>query len=177
MVLISAASLGLEPEATNDRLLVPTIMILAISGFFQVIQEAVPKQPTVTKLDTYITLCMGMVLSIVLETLTVKFVLDGARWGMDNYTSLDNPSDAPSQRCGENGDLQCPRMGEIDRSAGVYAIAERIDLGMQLGVLLLWVVPHAVLVCFHHKAVPVRASDVATLFCAHFPRLFGLIVR
>ena len=153
MVLISAASLGLEPEATNDRLLVPTIMILAISGFFQVIAEAVPKQPTTTKLDTYITFCMGMVLCTVLETLVVKVVLDGSRWGMDQY--IANGIDASSQ-CGNAGELQCPRTGEIDRTAYRYAIAERIDLGMQLVVFLVWVVPHVVFLCWHEWAVPVR---------------------
>lgn len=154
MVLISAASLGLEPEATNDRLLVPTIMVLAISGFFQVIQEAVPKQPIVTKLDTYITCCMAMVLITVLETLTVKVVLDRSRWGVDEYTAIGIPS-----QCGNDGELQCPRTGEIDRTASRYSLAERIDLGMQLGVLLVWVVPHIILLWFHHKAVPVRLQS------------------
>ena len=139
LVLIASSSLGLEPESTNDRVIVPAVMTLAISGFFQVIQGVVPNQPTMTKLDKYTIFCWLCIVSVVLETLAVKVVLEQTRFmpfagnatGEDSAHN-DSPCNSPQRA------QWCPKMGEIDRASSAYHVAESMDTWAIYGVLLFW---------------------------------------
>ena len=152
IVLIATTSLGLEPESTNDRIIIPTIMVLAISGFLQVILETVPKQPTVTKLDQYILSCWFFILSVVVETLAVKVVLERARFlppplnisAVEEMGGEDEEAGVTMEtqsywRCDlEDPRMQCPKLGEIDRTASAYHVAELMDYFAIICVLLFW---------------------------------------
>jgi hypothetical protein len=136
LVLIASTSFGLEPESTNDRVIVPAVMTLAISGFFQVIQEVVPNQPTMTKLDKYIIFCWIFIIFIVTETLAVKLALEHTRFmpTVDDSADSDSPCNSQEQQRPQ----WCPRMGEIDRTSSTYHVAEIMDKGAICCVLLFW---------------------------------------
>ena len=58
-------------QATADprraaRIAAPTGMMLATIGFQYVIQENVPKTPTITYLDSYVIVCLLLILFVVL---------------------------------------------------------------------------------------------------------------
>eukprot|EP01043_Picozoa_sp_COSAG02_P029746 COSAG02_NODE_1864_length_10606_cov_17.350148_11_plen_701_part_00 len=135
LVLIASASFGLEPESTNDRVIVPAVMTLAISGFFQVIQKLVPNQPTMTKLDKYVIFCWIFLIFIVMETLAVKLVLEYTRFVPTGEDSADSDSPCTSQ---QQPPQWCPRMGEVDRTSSTYRVAEVMDKGAVCCVLLFW---------------------------------------
>jgi hypothetical protein len=126
--------------------------VLAISGFLQVILETVPKQPTVTKLDQYILSCWFFILSVVVETLAVKVVLERARFlppplntsAVEEMGGEDEEAGVTMEtqsywRCDlEDPRMQCPKLGEIDRTASAYHVAELMDYFAIICVLLFW---------------------------------------
>lgn len=135
LVLIASTSFGLEPENTGDRVIVPAVMTLAISGYFQVMQQVVPNQPIMTKLDKYIIFCWIFIVFIVMETLAVQLVLDNTRF-MPFAGKATGDSDSP---CNSQQQPQwCPKMGEIDRTSNDYQVAEMMDRGAISCVLLFW---------------------------------------
>jgi hypothetical protein len=127
IVLFAMSSFGLEPDETSDRVGAPTGMMLAVIGFQYVIQETVPKQPQVTRLDTYIFWCMAIIIMIVAQSLAQKQLLESTL--MQNVTV-------------QYGELE---IADVDRNGLWYARAEWIDTCCALLCFLVWVVPHAVI--------------------------------
>ena len=127
IVLFAMSSFGLEPDETNDRVAAPTGMMLAVIGFQYVIQETVPKQPQVTRLDRYIVWCMAIIIMIVAQSLAQKQLLEStiaARNGTAIYGEME--------------------IGDVDRNGLWYSRAERIDTLCTLLCLMTWVLPHAI---------------------------------
>ena len=81
IVLMSAASFGLEPDATDQRIAAPIGMMLATIGVMYTIQGEVPKVPESTWIDTYINVCIFMIALVVAQTIGLKQYLEGARFG------------------------------------------------------------------------------------------------
>ena len=75
---MSAASFGLEPDATDQRIAAPLGMMLATIGVMYTIQGDLPKVPKSTKLDTYINVCIFLILLVVVQTIGLKQYLEGS---------------------------------------------------------------------------------------------------
>ena len=90
IVLMSAASFGLEPDETEARMACPVGMMLATIGVMYTIQGDLPKVPKSTKLDTYINVCIFLILLVVVQTIALKQYLEGGRFG--NVTIVNRSS-------------------------------------------------------------------------------------
>ena len=116
IVLMSAASFGLEPDATDQRIAAPIGMMLATIGVMYTIQGDLPKVPKSTKLDTYINVCIFLILLVVVQTIGLKQYLEGSRFG--------NPHDC----CWHLGCI-LPRMPAMIVRTGNVTTVERSATG------------------------------------------------
>ena len=134
IVLMSMASFGLEPDKTDARIAAPTGMMLATIGFQYVILETMPKNPSPTRLDWYVTTCMLLIILVVAETLFVKQYLEGGRLS-GATVSEDNVT---MEVLGESTAV-------IQRNSREYVAMEWVDWGFAWGSFALWFLPHCLL--------------------------------
>ena len=128
------ASFGLEPDQTDARIAAPTGMMLATIGFQYVILETMPKNPSPTRLDWYVTTCMLLIIMVVAETLFVKQYLEGGRLS-GATVSEDNVT---VEMLGESTAV-------IKRNSPEFVEMEWVDWGFVWGSFALWFVPHCLL--------------------------------
>jgi len=117
-------------------------MMLAAIGFQYVILETMPKNPSPTRLDWYVTVCMLLIILVVAETLFIKQYLEGGRFS----TSLIREGNVTTEMTGESTAV-------IDRNSREYVAMEWVDLAVIIIAFFLWVVPHLLIFCLPKRYV------------------------
>ena len=72
-----------EPESTNER---AGVAITAMIGVVQT-KQMMDQYNVATLMDKYSNLCLGLILIVIYESLWVKQIVNGSRWGF-NATAL-----------------------------------------------------------------------------------------
>ena len=136
IVLMSAASFGLEPDATDQRIAAPIGMMLATIGVMYTIQGEVPKVPESTWIDTYINVCIIMIALVVGQTIALKQYLEGARFG--NVATVERFDNGTARGAATTNVVGERSIASIHKDSVEWVMAENVDFICMGIALVFW---------------------------------------